>query len=281
MNRVIYYYQTFVPLKNIIKYSNKITHIHLSSIHFGLNSDKSCYIHLNDNPPDSKVFNQVWNDLEILSKNGVKIILMIGGAGGAFNVLFSNFEVYYKLLFDTLKKYSFIKGIDLDVEESINVENIKFLINRIDKDFGKDFIISMAPIAYALQYDNPGMGGFIYKKLYNFPEGQRINYFNAQCYGCFDFKTYQSIINNGYPEEKIVMGMISSDFDKTNFRNALNNIVQIKQKYSDFGGVFVWELFDCPPGSPTNPEYWAIYINNAINLKLNFFERFFFNCFGI
>ena len=53
--RIIYYYQTFVGLDKILKES-VITHIHLSSIHFGKNEDGSPYIHLNDNSPDDKIF---------------------------------------------------------------------------------------------------------------------------------------------------------------------------------------------------------------------------------
>ena len=40
MNRIIYYYQTFIGLKPILNL-HKVTHIHLSSIHFGINPDKS------------------------------------------------------------------------------------------------------------------------------------------------------------------------------------------------------------------------------------------------
>ena len=46
-------------------------------------------------------------------------------------------------------------------------------------DFGKDFIITMAPVAYALQSDTTGMGGFCYKDLYKSKEGVLIDYFNV------------------------------------------------------------------------------------------------------
>ena len=52
------------------------------------------------------------------------------------------------------------------------------------------------------------MGGFIYKDLYHSPEGSQIDYFNVQSYGSYSLQVYQDIINNGYPPEKIVMGMI-------------------------------------------------------------------------
>ena len=71
--------------------------IHLSSIHFGEN-----YIHLNNNPPNDPIFDSVWSDCEKACEAGVKIVLMIGGAGSAYNQLFSDYNKYYALLKETL-----------------------------------------------------------------------------------------------------------------------------------------------------------------------------------
>ena len=46
------------------------------------------------------------------------------------------------------------------------------LINHLNNDLGSDFIIAMAPVAYSLEFDQGGFGGFVYKDLYNSPEGQ-------------------------------------------------------------------------------------------------------------
>ena len=88
------------------------------------------------------------------------------------------------------KRKSIYNGIDLDVEEYASLDNIKMLINQLDGDFGSEFIISMAPVQSSLQQDYPGMGGFIYKDLYNTKEGQRINYFNGQFYDDYDYEYY-------------------------------------------------------------------------------------------
>ena len=47
-------------------------------------------------------------------------------------------------------------GIDLDIEEYVELSKIENLIKLIKKDFGPDFIISMAPVQYAIETDNPG-----------------------------------------------------------------------------------------------------------------------------
>ncbi len=253
MCKIIYYYQTFSTLEPII-YSNTITHIHLSSIHFG-NQNNEPYIHLNDNSPYDSLFDNVWKELFIASNNNIKIILMIGGAGGAFNDLFSNFEVYYSLLKNLINSKNIIDGIDLDIEESVSLDNVKMLINRIKKDFGPNFLISMAPIQTALQNDSPGLGGFIYKDLYSSLEGKLINYFNGQFYFDYSKNAYDAVIENGYPEEKVVMGMLmGQDFDKIQIE-----LKKLKEEYgSSFGGVFIWEYF----GAPNN---WSKICNSILN----------------
>ena len=132
--KIIYYYQTFTGLKNILHPNPTVTHIHLSSIHFG-HSDNNYYIHLNDNNPDNKIFDELWKELTLAHSYGIKIVLMIGGAGGAYIDLFNNFDIYYKLLCDMLNKYSIINGIDFDVEESIGLTNIELLINKMKNDY--------------------------------------------------------------------------------------------------------------------------------------------------
>merc|ERR1711871_325427 len=109
-------------------------------------------------------------------------MLMVGGAGGAYQELFSNYNIFYNLLKNQIKKRPFIKGIDLDVEEETNIDYIKLLINQIDNDFGKDFIITMAPVGVYLENNTKGMGGFSYQELFNTKEGERINWFNGQFY---------------------------------------------------------------------------------------------------
>lgn len=257
--KIIFYYQTFTSLKPILIDNTVVTHIHLSSIHFGKNSDNSPYIHLNDYPPENKIFDKLWEELDIAKKLNIKIVLMIGGAGGAFNTLFSNFNIYYELLKNIIKKYDCISGIDLDVEETTSLSYIKMLIKQIKADFGNDFIISMAPVAYALENDSPGMGGFQYKELYNSDEGKLIDYFNGQFYYDLCEKAYENVINNGYPPEKIVFGMESGQ----NFEKVKLIVENLVKKYPNFGGVFDWEYFNA--NGKKSPYYWALTMNEVMN----------------
>ena len=240
--RIIYYYQTFIGLKDILTPDTKVTHLHLSSIHFGLDNDNNHYIHLNNNPPNSKVFDSVWSELEKAKQLGIKVILMVGGAGGAFQDLFSNYDAYYPLLKELiLDKRNIIDGIDLDIEEIVDLNNVEHLIKTIKTDFGESFIITMAPVQSSIQTDQPGMGGFIYKDLYK-TSGTLIDYFNVQCYFDYSVDAFSQMIKNGYPEDKIVMGSISSQ-DITQNINTIKNIVKM---YPKIGGVFDWEYYDSP-----------------------------------
>ena len=263
MNRIIYYYQTLIGLKDLIKRKIYPTHIILSSIHFGLDKNNLPYIHINDNRPNNEMFNKVWDELELLNRNGVKIMVMMGGAGGAYNDLFSNYKIYYNKLIEFMKSKTFISGIDLDIEEGVNINDIKNLINDINNDMGEKFIITMAPLGGSLSGDYPGMGGFIYKDLYKSKEGKRINWFNCQVYGDYSLDTIDNIVANGYPADKVVMGMIFNEFP--NFQNCLDVINKIKKKYDNMGGVFVWEYYAAPSLDNTGPGSWCKEIKEILN----------------
>lgn len=263
-HRVIYYYQTFVGLRKILEQNPIcVTHIIISSIHFGYSKGKP-YIHLNDNDPSDPIFNTLWSDIKIANNLGIKIILMVGGAGGAYNTLFSNFNIFYNMLKNEINKRPYINGIDLDIEESVNILYAQLLIKQINNDFGKDFIITMAPLGYYLENDLPGMSGFCYKDLYNTKEGQRINWFNGQFYESYTEDSYNNALKNGYPASKVVFGMISSQFNSENFEKACTCINNLSNEHIKFGGVFVWEYCNAPPDT-NNPAVWAFKMSQSIH----------------
>lgn len=260
--RVIFYYQTFNGLSAILKTNPDVTHIHLSSIHFGTEADGQPYIHLNNLYPDHSKFDQVWSDLDKSTELGIKVLLMIGGAGGGYNTLFNNYEVAYEQLKQLLQRHPVITGVDLDIEESVNLLDVKRLIVDIRTDF-PHFLISMAPIQSSLQQDVPGMGGFVYKDLYCSPEGAYIDYFNGQFYSDFTEDAYEQVIKNGYPADKVVMGSISGSGN-------IDVVQALSKKYPIFGGVFSWEYFNTVP----TPQDWAYEMKLAMNIDLLGFHWF-------
>ena len=256
--RVIYYYQTFRGLEKVLTSDTPVSVLNVSSLHFGCND--SPYIHLNDCNLDWEGFDTLWSETQEAQKLGIKVVLMLGGAGGAYQVLFRNFDTYYRLLKDAIQNRSWITGIDLDIEEPVSLDDVKMLIRRIDSDFPSNFIITMAPVATSLQSDAPDQfSGFSYKRLYESTEGKRINWFNGQFYsycGGFTESSYNKVVANGYPPDKVVMGMLSSDF-RSDINQALGTVKSLSTTYSNFAGVFNWEYYDSPPGGTQDPIKWA------------------------
>jgi hypothetical protein len=261
-SKVIYYYQTLVGLDKLLTHIEDVDVIIVSSIHFD-NVKGRKQIYLNDNLPDDPIFDELWLQTKEASVQGCKIMVMMGGAGGAYQQLFSDFETFYPLLVKMIQDKPWIQGIDLDIEESVTLSNVQMLIKKLKKDLGKEFIITMAPVSSTLQHDGSSMAGFSYKTLYQSEEGKYIDWFNTQCYYSFSFKTYNSIIGNGYPPEKIVIGMESGQFNSSTFSNALDEIKKIKDKYPNMSGVYDWEYLNSPPDEK-DPSQWAKLMKNVL-----------------
>jgi hypothetical protein len=266
--KTAYYYQTFVGLEKLFTHLSDIDIINISSIHFDIDENKQGEIYLNDNIPTDKKFDHMWMETHKASVQGVTVMLMVGGAGGAYTNLFRDFDVYYPMLRDLLQSKPFISGIDLDIEEQVDIIDVRKMIRVLKRDF-PDLKLSMAPISEAMQGSYPGMGGFSYKKLYQSPEGSEIDWFNVQCYGSFSFDTYKSIIQNGYPPSKIIMGHESGQFTPENFSVALEEVKKCLEAYPTMGGVYDWEYFNAPPDK-TDPSQWAKLMSNISN---EYFDR--------
>ena len=139
--KTIYYYQTFVGLDKALTHIEDVDVFIVSSIHFANDSGNANdssngnegkkSIFLNDNKPYDPIFNELWFQTEKASVQGTTIMLMMGGAGKAYKELFSDFDTYYPQLKQLIMEKSWIKGIDLDIEESTSIDNVKMLINRL------------------------------------------------------------------------------------------------------------------------------------------------------
>lgn len=270
--KIIIYYQTLIdltPLIELIEEHNKknasplLTDITLASIHFGVNATNTPYIHLNNNNPDDPVFISVFSNLKKLKTLDIRVTLLIGGAGGAFYNLFSRFDIYYKLLKEFVDNTGFIDGFNIDIEERVDIDNICMFITRIKRDYPSKEIV-FAPLSYSLQTDEPGMGGFSYKVL-DKRLGDKISYYNSQCYDTYSVDVLDSIVKNGYNANKIVMGMLSGQ----DFNSIINQLGIIMKRYPNkFGGVAIWEYVNAPP-SPNSPFVWCEVMN-----KLLYSEKF-------
>jgi hypothetical protein len=116
-----------------------------------------------------------------------------------------------------------------------------------------------------------GFSGFNYKDLYHRSEGKRINWFNGQFYcGWATLATpndYEAIINNGYPADKVVGGMIGNPANCRGFvpiNTVAKTVEELVARYPTFGGVADWEYFNTLTGGLNNPVKWGAIMAKAV-----------------
>ncbi|KAL8965197.1 MAG: hypothetical protein Q9183_003978 [Haloplaca sp. 2 TL-2023] len=231
-----------------------ITHLILAAVH--LNTPPG-NIHLNNHPPSEPHNNQLWEDVSTLQEVGIKILAMLGGAAqGTFTRLDSTdektFEEFYVPLKDMLRRHKF-DGIDLDVEEEMSLNGIIRLIDRLRSDFGRDFIITLAPVARALQ-GGPHLSGFDYEAL-EIMRGSSIDWYNVQFYNNWgnagDVEDYGEIVARGWKAEKVVMGCVTNPGNGHGwvYGRRLREVVRgLRILFPRFGGVMGWEYFNAVMG---------------------------------
>jgi hypothetical protein len=281
--RDIYYYQTQYSQNQYVSLSpiwaklnpanNKpyVTDLIIAAFHLGYDNNNAPYIHLNDNPPSDPMFDVMWPEVATLQGYGVTARMMLGGAAqGSYAVLFSHWSVFYPILKQTITQYK-LNGIDLDVEETVSLYDIKKLIRRLNADFGNHFLITLAPVSSALS-GGPNLSGFSYDQLYHSPEGAKIAWFDAQFYSGFgslaSTRDYDNVIAHGYPADLVVAGTIANPADGSGYLPitlVTSTVKQLVAKYPKFGGVFAWEYFNALPGGPSHPAKWAAIISRAMH----------------
>ena len=269
--RIICYHQTHhtsdghaISVRPLLEHDTGVTHVIIAAVH--LNEGPS-NITLNDDPPSAPKFAMLWQDMKDLQAANVKVLVMLGGAAqGSFIRLdgsIADFEAYYQPLQDMLRIYKF-DGIDLDVEEEMTLDGIIRLIDRLRLDFGADFLITLAPVATALQAKDH-LSGFDYQIL-EMMRGEHIAWYNTQFYNGWsslheDVQSYIEIAQLGWPMQKVVLGLCTSPMNASGFLPSQHlemlfaNLAQ--NVGTSFGGIMGWEYFNSSPGGLERPWEWA------------------------
>jgi chitinase len=204
---------------------------------------------------------------------------MLGGAAkGSFTRLDldeDTFELYYIPLRNMIRERG-LDGLDLDVEEPMTLAGIIRLIDRLKSDFGEGFIITLAPVAAALQSDNPkhNLSGFSYEAL-EVMRGRQVAWYNTQFYcGWGDMsKTdgFDFMVARGWPAQKIVIGMVTNPANGSGwvpFEILQEVLITLKGRYPGFGGVMGWEYFNSLPGDRDAPWQWAEFMTKNVRTRL-------------
>lgn len=182
----------------------------------------------------------------------MKILGMLGGAAqGTFSKLdgdMESFEAYYKLLHQMIA-WTGLDGIDIDAEEATSLAAVIRLLDRLKTDFGKDFLITLAPVATAMR-GQQNLSGFDYEVLEK-AFAAHIAWYNTMFYcgwSCMKSTSdYDKIIARGWPANKIVVGLVTSPRNCAGWvadEPLRDTLLALQKEYSDFGGVMGWEFFN-------------------------------------
>ena len=185
------------------------------------------------------------------------------------------FEQYYTPLRNLIRERG-LDGLDLDVEEPMTLAGVIRLIDRLKSDFGEDFIITLAPVAAALQSDSPNhnLSGFSYEAL-EVMRGKQVAWYNTQFYcGWGDLsKTdgFDFMVARGWPAQKIVIGMVTNPGNGSgwvSFEILQEVLITLKERYPEFGGVMGWEYFNSLPGDQDAPWKWAEFMTKNVRRRM-------------
>ncbi|KAG5952838.1 hypothetical protein E4U53_007770 [Claviceps sorghi] len=269
--RLVVYFQTthdwagrpisMLPLVN--KKGIALTHLIVCSLHVNEKGE----IHLNNYPPSHPIFSTLWNETKVMKNAGVKVMGMVGGAApGSFTTRTldgnqATFAKYYGQLRNVIIRFQ-LQGLDIDVEQYMSQRGIERLIDQLHKDFGRDFIITLAPVAGALR-GGGNLSGFDYKYL-DARRGSKISFYNSQFYSGFGTMAsttdYTSIVSHGFAASRVVAGQLTSPRNGGGYvpYSKLNaTIMALRSKYGLVGGVMGWEYFNSQPGDTAEPWKWA------------------------
>jgi hypothetical protein len=283
--RLVLYHQTHhfpgsndsnaVPLEPLL--TELPTHLHrhlvviLGAVH--LNDSPTPHLTLNDTAPSHSKFSSLFTSLSLLRAAGVTTTCMLGGAAqGSFRVLdISNpsWEQYYALLHDFLVTYQMC-GIDLDVEEEMSLAGITRLIRRLRRDFGPEFIITLAPVATALQPGFRQLSGFDYEALER-EVGNEVAWYNTQFYcGWGDLRDpagWARILGTGWMPHKVVVGTVTNPGNAGGFVDT-GAVAETVGKLGEWGvgGVAGWEFFNALPGEEEAAWMWCLEMAGGMGL---------------
>jgi hypothetical protein len=280
-SRVIIYYQTHfhndqhVSILPLVTKNTGVTHVILAAIHL---NDPAGHITLNEDPYAAPRNSIIWDEVRTLQKHGIKVLGMLGGAAqGSFRALDgteASFVAYYEPLRQMVAQTG-LDGLDLDVEEEMSLPGIIRLIDRLKGDFGSNFLITLAPVATAMQ-NRQHLSGFSYVDLER-AMGRHIAWYNTQFYcGWGDMHStegFDGIVACGWDPNKIVVGLVSNPENgrgwvQEEFLEA--TLGAIREDYPTFGGVMGWEYFNCTistletSGSKVAPWRWVKMISDIL-----------------
>ena len=271
---------THISLLPLIEHNTRVTHVIIAAL--ALSKTDTSDVTLNGLSPTSPYYSWLWSETAQLQTAGVKVMLMLGGAGSvAFNLLQQDFLGYYPPLLETLQATA-VDGIDLDIEESfpssVSLNAVLQLLRQLAEDMGDAFTITMAPVATDFT-EGRGLEGVAWNYTVldaaatsdTRPSGKIVDWYNVQFYdGYGDPGTtddYDSIIANGWDASRVGFGLATYNLSGWYPLDVYTNVVEkLRDRYPAFGGVDGWEygVAGKDETAPTEPWQWVESIGEAV-----------------
>ncbi|ORX40329.1 glycoside hydrolase superfamily [Kockovaella imperatae] len=278
----------YLPLLPVIQNNSGITDLLLfvCDIH-----NNTPYLTVGGDAPDNTTWlpTAFWDDVHTLQENNVNVLASFGGyESNMFLLMEQDFDFYYPILRTFLKNYS-LSGIDLDIEPSTNTltsfakgETILRLLKCLNRDFGSDFLISMAPVAVDLtgQYNPEFFSGFNYQIMDDMAVDEQgnhiVSWYNGQFYNgygdCNSTAVYdQAVKYGGYDPSRIVWLVAADYIDASVWCNIteLERVAgELAMNYTNLGGVGGYEYYYAGSSDDITPTEWyasmAAAIGNAV-----------------
>ena len=239
-----------------------VSHVIIAAIHL---NEAEGDITLNDDPYSAPKNHLLWEEMRTLQYGGVKVLGMLGGAArGSFMRLDGDqesFYTYYEPLRHMIARTGF-DGLDLDVEEEVSLRGMIRLIEQLKSDFGQDFLITLAPVATALQNEKH-LSGFDYEDLER-AIGSKIAWYNTQFYcgwGCTETsEDYERILDRGWPPEKVILGVVTNPGNGSGWvpdEVLGQTLTTLTVRYPGFGGIMGWEYFNSITATEPQGRPWC------------------------
>lgn len=156
-------------------------------------------------------------------------------------------------------------------------------MNRLDKDFGPNFYITMAPVGTGMlpTFGLNDISGINYQSLdaqatsTTRPSGKLVSWYNVQLYngwGDASSQVYYDLIilYQQFAANRIVLGVLDSSHDGGSGWYSLatyqNTIKQLRANFPTFGGVVGWEYFNAGDSDGlATPDLWVKGISAALS----------------
>ena len=217
--------------------------------------------------------NEFIQDIKDLKSKGQHVIISVGGAEGRITISSeSEADKFASSLSAIIKEYGF-EGVDIDLEGSavLSTAYIARGLRKVQKEFGDDFIITMAPETYYMHKGDGLIGAYYrlaieikdilticYPQFYN--AGSDIGYkdFNAK-YPSQSFITSLATmyIENGLRPDQLAIGVPamssaagSGYISPENLKAVVNSLVYKKsldgftppREYKTLRGAMTWSI---------------------------------------